>query len=147
MQGNKQPANQNPSASLVPDVVKEIPVVSPNSKLQPVSEDDELDKIMRDVGQNLKQVGQKNPKKHWFNREKKSKAEPKFSARPVDKVKPLPAAPPKPVPQTPGSSVISKPAAAAKTKPVKTGQAPISAVVLALLITAGLITAAYYAYK
>jgi hypothetical protein len=148
MQDNKQPVNPVQSTgSLVPDIVKEIPVASPDSKPKLAGEDDELDNIMRDIGHDLKQVGQKKPKHRWFDKQKKDKAEPKFSARPIDQVRPLPAAPPPKSAAPAQAPAPAKPATLAKAKPTKDSHSPVGVVVLAMFVTVGLIAAAYYAYK
>ncbi|HET7827485.1 MAG TPA: hypothetical protein VFK97_01290, partial [Candidatus Saccharimonadales bacterium] len=72
MQDNKKPIAQPPASNLVPDIVKNIPVAAPDN-LQPADDDDELDKLMRDVSQDVKKIGQKAPKRHWFSRQKKVK--------------------------------------------------------------------------
>ncbi|HET6863702.1 MAG TPA: hypothetical protein VFH37_00650 [Candidatus Saccharimonadales bacterium] len=149
MHDNKQPTNQRPvSGSLVPEMVKDIPIAVPGAKPRAGNEDDELDKIMRDVGQDIKQIDKKKPKHHWFGGQKKSKAEVKFSARPIDPIKPLPSAPPKPQDIAPQPQPASpKPTPAIKAKPAKTSHAPVGIVILAMLVTFGLMAAAYFAYK
>lgn len=147
-----QPAG---SGSLVPDIVTDIPMAAPNTASKPANEDDELDKIMRDVGKDLNQVGKKN-KQHGFlgfgHKTNKQKAEPKFSARPIDQVKAIPAGPPAPAkpaapgpPAKPAAKPDGKPLAA--PKPATQSSAPVTVIILALLVTAALSAAAYYAYQ
>ena len=148
MQDNKQPTNQPPvSGSLVPELVKDIPIAMHSASPQAANEDDELDKIMHDVGRDIKQIGKKKTKHHWFDRQKKPKTEVEFSARPIDQIK-LPPAAPKPLDIAPQPQPTSpKPTPGFKAKPAKTSRAPVGIVVLAMLVTFGLMAAAYYAYK
>lgn len=148
MQDNKQ-SNPPVSGSLKTDIVNDIPLAVQGTVPRPADDDDELDKIMRDVGKDVKEVGKKPAKHHWFSLDHKQKADPKFSARPIDQVKPVPAAP-RPIqtsqPLRPAPTA-AKPVANKQPKPPKTHGAPIGVILLAIVMTGVLSAAAYYAYK
>jgi hypothetical protein len=156
MQDNKQSASpMSSTGALIPEMVKDIPIAAPSPALKPPKDDEDLDKIMRDVGQDLKQVGSKKPKHHLFSRRsgpkqpKPQKAEAKFTARPIDQIKPPPAKPAAAVQARPQAPLAAQPAAKAPApaKPVRTARAPVGIILLALAVTGGLVAAAFYAYK
>ena len=150
MQDNKQPANASAN-SLKTDIVNDIPIAAPTAVHQPPDEDEDLDKIMRDVSKDVKEVGKKPAKRHWFAHDKKPKTDAKFSARPIDQVKPAPAAPaskPATMPQPVQTAPTNAKAVTKKfPKPPKTRTAPIGVILLAIVMTGALSAAAYYAYK
>jgi hypothetical protein len=147
MQDNKQ---SSAPGSQAPNIVKDIPVAV-QAGVQPLNEDDELDKIMHDVGKGLRQDDQPKPKHHWFKRQKKAKSEPKLSAQPSESTRPMPVTPQPPRQAT--TQTTQLPAKGAPTKqaikagPVKTSQTPVRVVILAIVVACSLIAAAYFAYK
>ncbi len=147
MQDNKQ-SNIAAAGGLRTDLVSDIPVTAQGTAQKRIDDDEELDKIMRDVGKDVKEVGKKPAKHHWFSKDSKSKTDPKFSARPIDQIKPLPAAPLKPVQAAqPTPKANPKAVPKAQAKAIKTSRTPIGAIVLAIIVAGGLSAAAYYAYK
>src|SRR5439155_265500 len=70
------------------DIVNNIPLHQAAPLPAAASEDDELDKIMRDVGHQLNQESHKPAKKHHLFGRKEPKKEPKFAAQPVPKNQP-----------------------------------------------------------
>lgn len=120
------------------DLVGNIPVKAQNS---PPAADDELDKIMQDVGQQLKNEDRQPSKKHrFFGRRPKSRPEPKLQAQPLP-----PAIAQKPPSASPASPPQAKPAA--QPKPAATSSVPVLAITLTIIVTGVLIIAAVYAYK
>jgi hypothetical protein len=135
------PSKPQPAQPLVPDIVNNIPLqVQGRANLKPADEDDELDRIMRDVGKDIKEVVKKPDKHHgFFKHNKSAKREPKLVAQPIKHE--APAAPaPKPI-----ATASQKPAVL--PKPLKTSSPPVLAITVAILATGALIAAAYYAYK
>jgi hypothetical protein len=136
-----QPNNQQPNpaasprpgseANLHPDIVSNIPLKAQAAPLTPIHEDQDLDKIMRDVGQDLKQNEKSHHKKRFFEFKRQPKA-----------VKPAPR--PTPAPSRP-APVQAK--AAAQPKPARQSSAPVFTITLTIIVTGVLIAAAYYAYK
>ena len=149
MQDNKQPNNEVAGGSLKTDFVNDIPLAVQGTVPKSADDDYELDKIMRDVGKDIKEVGKKPAKPRWFSHDKKPKTDAKFSARPIDQVKPAPAAPrpTQPVQSSRSPSVSVKPLAKKQPKPPKDHSVPIGAILLAIVMAGVLSTAAYYAYR
>lgn len=126
--------------TLSPDLVSDIPVRAQGSS---PAADDELDKIMQDVGQQLKNEDQRPSKKHrsFFGRHPKNRPEAKLHAQPLP---PVTAQPP------PAASQNRPPlpkSAAAQPQPSTTSSAPILVITLTIIVTGILIVAAIYAYK
>jgi hypothetical protein len=135
---NNQPSNPisgaapaSGSSSMSPDIVNNIPLKAQDSPLTPVSEADDLDKIMRDVSHDLKQGAKKPPKKGFFDFKRQPKA-PKTAAPAARPAAPLPP---------------SQPKAALQPKPARQSSAPVLAITMTVIVTGVLIAAAYYAYK
>ncbi len=169
-----QPVNQQPTPQPTPsnppadnfsaDLVSNIPVHQAGGvPAQTVGEDAESDKIMRDVGHELKKDDLKKPKKHHLPWNHQSKKDPNFSARPIAMNQPQMPAPahnqaPAPV-QTPAPATPQaqnnnriKPQAqlqpkAAAPKPEKSRSMPVLAISMTIFVTGILIAAAIYAYK
>lgn len=155
LQSTNEPVQDAAGSTAVnpaPNLINNIPVRAQQGAPPPVKEDDELDKIMRDVGRQLKEEDIKPAKQRFglFKRDgKRPKTEAKLHAQPLapkpltrqDVMPPKPAASPQPLPAVKGAP---PPAAA---KPTKTSSAPVLAVTLTIIVTAVLIGAAYYAYK
>ncbi len=155
LQSNNPPTQDTAGPITVnqaPNLVDNIPVKAQQGGPPPVKEDDELDRIMRDVGQQLKKEDVKPAEKRFglFKRRgAKPKAEAKLHAQPLT---------PQPITKqdiTPAQPTASPPApTAAKAtpphpavaKPPKSS-APVLAITLAIIVTAVLIGAAYYTYK
>lgn len=123
------------SGSLTPDIVSNIQVHDeagqPKSEAHPPAASDDMDKIMQDVGKQMKKADKKPAKRHLFSKKPKAQtpAAPKLAA-----ARPVPAAHP------------AAKAAAAKPKPANKPK-PVLAIVLTILVTAALIAAAISAYK
>lgn len=120
--------------TLVPDIVQNIPMqVQAGAAPQAINEDDELDEIMHDVGKNLKEVINKPHKTGLFRRHQAP--EPKTPANQTAQTQPKAqsSAAPKPV--------ADKPAKA------KANNTPVLVIMMTVIVTCGLIAAAYYAYK
>lgn len=136
-------------------VVDNIPVKAHQPAAEaPVKEDDELDRIMHDVGQQLKREEMKPAKKQFSlfkRRGSKVKTEAKLHAQPLTP-RPLngqAVTPPRPTvaarpPETAAKAAPPKPAPG---KPAKTSSAPVLVITLTVIVTAVLIAAAYYSYK
>ncbi|HET7528735.1 MAG TPA: hypothetical protein VFJ84_00705 [Candidatus Saccharimonadales bacterium] len=127
--------------TLTTNIVNNIPVHAPiQQPAQPVNEEDELDKIMQDVGRQLKQAERHTPKKRLFSFRHKAKPIPPqpHAALPV----PAPIADVKPAPVHKPDTPKSVPAAA-----VKPGRPPMMIMILTLAVTTALIAAAIYAYR
>jgi len=138
-----QPENQNVNpipaqrpgteANLRPDIVNNIPIKTPNAPLSPISEDDDLDGIMKEVGKDLHQHNKKPAQRHFFDF-KRSPKHPKPS-KAHQPAQALPPSQPSTVP-------------ALKTKaPSPPRTFPAFTITVTIIITGALITAAYYAYK
>ena len=135
MQPNNQQNNpaDKPGASvnLRPDIVANIPLKTQSAPINPIADDDDLDKIMQDVGKDLSKVGDSPHKKRFFEFKRRPKT-PKPAPRPKA-VRPQPAKPaakPAPLPM-----------------PAKQGSVPALAITVAIIVTGVLIAAAYSAYK
>jgi hypothetical protein len=111
-----------------------------------LSEDDELDTIMQDVGHQLKQADRKTTKKRGLHFGHKHR-QPAVKKTPA----PLPAnaAPAAPVAQhiAPVKAVTVDATVKTAPKPVKTASAPLGVIFMTLIITGALIAAAVYSYK
>lgn len=142
-------AGPGASAMLTTNIVSNIPMHAPAQ--QPVAapaltEDDELDTIMRDIGQQLKQADRKTTKKHFslFRRQPKPRPHPAIAP----KIKAAAPAQPAPQPVLPAQPV-AKLGAALKTPPKapKNAGAPVGLIFVTILVTGALIAAAIYSYK
>jgi hypothetical protein len=114
-------------------------------------EDEELDKIMEDVGHELKQADRKTPKKKLFSFGHKAKpiaaavpAAPAASA-------PVAAAPQPPAPQPAAAQDAQPTAAAPAMSPAapkaSKSSAPVGVFFITIIVTGALIAAAFYSYK
>lgn len=132
-----QPQNQVDS-DLKPAIVNGIPLKMPdNLGNAKISEDADLDKIMNDVDREMKAAESKRSKRSWFSF-KKEKQEVPTSATEVPALNATQTTPHHPL-------APSRVPAAIPQEPKK---APLTiAITLAVLVTVGLLTAAYYAYK
>lgn len=148
-------ANRVAAGTLTPSIVSNIPLRNPDAPKQsaqakPISEDDELDKIMQDVGQELKKVGQKTNKGIFSFLTKKPKPKSRLTSaatKPQSKAA-ANASQIKTTPQVPASAAsLPKVKVAAQPKPVKQHAVPILPIFLALGATLGLIVAAYSAFN
>ena|SRR5579862_4192548 len=136
-----------------PQVVANIPVHAPTAPAAPASEDDELDRIMRDVGQELKKESVKPAKKGLFSFFHKAKAKPQPSATAVHKAPVAAQSAPAPQP-TPVSAPVRavarpqpQPTATPAAKVKKQTSVPAFAIFVALLVTGFLTVAAIAAYR
>jgi hypothetical protein len=165
-----QTASAPADSGLTPSIVSNIPVYSPGAAAASVPEkdDEELDKIMQDVNHDIKQADEKPSKHHFFGHKHKSEAN--FSAQPrsvtdihtppvlAQAAQPV-SKPPSPRAQAPAAAAQApvrhaqpRPHAQAKpqpakVKPEKTNSGPVGAILLTIIVTAGLTAAAIYAYK
>lgn len=133
--------------SLTASLVANIPMHAPSQPAAPITEDDELDSIMTDIGHELKQAERKTPKKRFSLFQRKPKPQPRPVAAPkIMDVAAQPAPPAMaaaPAAQPPAAAVAPK----SQPKPPKTSPAPLGAIFAALLVTSFLIAAAIYSYK
>lgn len=125
-------------------IVGSIPLQAP-SQLNPAHEDNELDKIMRDVGHELKQADRPHTKKHFslLGHKNDKPAAPKL-AQMVD-IKP--AAQRATLARKPAQSAASAVITQAKERHDKVSTAPVGVIFATLIITSFLIAAAVYSYK
>ena len=159
-----------PAPLPAPNLVENIPVHTQGQAPTPHDEDAELDKIMQDVGHDIRKMGEHQPKHHFWELKAHHKKEANFStqmsikdapqpvaARPApDPVHRQPAPAPKPTaPQAkaPASHSKVKPIAQKPVKqpkppkPPKQRHLPVMVTALTVLVTAALIAVAYHAYK
>jgi len=129
------------------NLVTNIPVHDPRSSANPASEDAELDKIMRDVGHELKKDDQKVKKARHSIFSRKAKPTPPVAIQPS--VAAPPAAPARAAPvhaaQPAASTHPVKPLAAVKSK--SGPAAPVMVIMVTILVTGLLMAAAVYTYK
>lgn len=143
-----------------PNIVTNIPVHAPQAETKPASEDDELDKIMHDVGQELKKTEQKTPHHGLLGflhhdpkplvKVNSPAAKPEAPIAPVaaPAVASIPAAPiATPVaaaqPQVQSAGQTQPQAVPAKTK----SHVPFFAIFVAICVTGFLVAAAVAAYQ
>jgi len=135
------PANQ----AFTTNLVTNIPIHDPQQST-PAKEDDELDKIMKDVGHELKKDVPVKKAGHFslFSRKRRTAAP--VSVRPT-------AAPPS-APVHPVSAPTTQPAATshpvkptAAVKPKQHTTAPVMVIMVTVLVTGLLMAAAVYTYK
>jgi hypothetical protein len=131
MQPNDSSEKPGSAVNLRPDIVANIPLKVQASPLKPVSEDEDLDKIMQDVGKDLKQVDKNHHKKKFFD----------------FKRQPKPAKPPTKPAAVPARPATAQPKPQVSGKPPKQSSAPVLAITVAVLVTFALVAAAYSAYK
>lgn len=157
------PQQSNVANSNSPSVVDNIPIHNQVGMPDSHQHDDaDLDKIMQDVGHELKKDDKKPAKRNLFGRNKKAKAEAKFSAQPqpVMEVHTQPLQQPAPAPPVPASQTHSVPQTqpikaphgvqknVVKAKPPKqSSKKPVLAILVTVAVTGGLIAAAISAYK
>jgi len=138
------------------NLVASIPVHNQATQAAPATEDDELDKIMQDVGREMSKDDKKPPKHGLLHFGHNSKATPKPLAPIATAVQPAPAEPmatPQtvslPSPQPPIAAVQPQtqaaPVATAKAK--KQSSTPVFAIFVAILVTGFLVAAAIAAYR
>lgn len=153
-----------------PSLVENIPVHTPGQPQPSRDEDAELDKIMQDVGREMRKDAGPQKKHHFWELNRHHKKEANFSTQmPVKNAPPAAAAKPQPAPVSRPPTAAPKPPAANhqaqpahnKVKPAaqkpskppkapklpKQNSAPIMVIVLTVLVTAALIAVAYHAYK
>ena len=134
-----QPAASPPqlASSLTPSIVDNIPVKA--QQVSALNEDDELDKIMRDVGHELKKDDKKPSKKHFSLFKHKAQAPSKPQAAPAPQPLAAQLAPAQPAP--------TAAAKLAAPKPPKPDSGAAFIISTAAAVTLALIVAAVYAYK
>jgi hypothetical protein len=134
------PTNPAASTTLTTSIVSNIPIHAPTTPAPAAGEDAELDKIMEDVGHELKQADRKHTKQHFslFNH-KKHPANPTVpkAAHVVDI---------KPAAQHAAPATAHQPAKAV-TPAQKTSSTPVGVIFVTILVTGALIAAAVYSYK
>jgi hypothetical protein len=114
-----------PPGSLTPDLVSNIKVHNQGSQPAASGEDGDMDKIMQDVGKQMKKADNQPVKRHFFSKKTKPKKTP--SAH-----------------QLPAAHTAAK---AAPAKPPPKKSAPVVVITLTILVTAALIAVAVSAYK
>lgn len=153
-----------------PSLVENIPVHTPGQAQHHRDEDAELDKIMQDVGKEMRKDAGPPKKHHFWELNRHHKKEANFStqmsiknAPPAAAVKPRPAPLPRlpaaaaepPAPSRQAQPAHSRVKAAAQKpskppkapKPPKQNSAPVMVIVLTVLVTAALIAVAYHVYR
>ncbi|MBX4190742.1 hypothetical protein KW794_01505 [Candidatus Saccharibacteria bacterium] len=144
------PITANPTTS----VAINIPVHTPQAQPVPVAEDHELDKIMHDVGQQMKKEPQK-PKRHGFSLfHHEPKPLVKAPAQPARQPVPVPepsmpvssaaSGAPAPLPQASAHPQVQT---AAAPKPKTQRSMPIFVIFVTLCVTSFLVVAAIAAYR
>ena len=151
-----RPAPARPTAvptAPATNLVANIPVHNPADQTTPLGEDDELDKIMQDVGREMNKEENKSRKHRFLHFGHKTKTVPK-PAVPVSATvqsAPAPMPQPQPVAQPQAAAAVPplQPQAlqAAATKPKEQSSAPVFAIFVAILVTGFLIAAAIAAYR
>jgi hypothetical protein len=140
-----------PADTPPPDLGSNIPVKTqstppsppqPPRSPEPAAADEDLDKIMQDVGQQLKNEDKQPSKKRrsFFGRKPKNQPEAKLHAQP------LPLAVAQPLPATPQARA-PLPQPAIQPTPPKTNSVPVLVITLTAIVTGILIIAAIYTYK
>ena len=141
------PAQQAPAA---PNLVANIPVHAPVSAAPAANEDDELDKIMQDVGHEMNSEDKKPHKRGLlhFGHKAKPKTQPPAAAATVQ-AQPLPMPSPQPAlpKQAPVSAAQPQPGARTAAKSTNQRTVPVFAIFVALLVTGFLVAAAVAAYR
>jgi hypothetical protein len=153
-------AQMAPAQMAAPTLVSNIPVHAQDVAATPppaVNEDIELDQIMRDVSHEVKNIQKKKKSGmlSFLHREPKPKpAQAPTAAQglPIHSPQPMPAnlnqmPAPAAVPPAQTAQVSQQTQPAAPAKPHKSAQAPIFAILVALLITGFLAAAAIAAYR
>jgi hypothetical protein len=136
------PVSPAPAAQAATNVVTNIPVHTQQTAAAPANEDAELDKIMQDVGHELKKEDNK-PQKHGFlGFSHKPKPLVKVAAQPVRQTAPMPAQQPV---QTATAPAVAMPAAVPKAKIQRS--IPVFVIFVAFLVTGFLVAAAIAAYR
>lgn len=153
------PAPAAPAASSPvnsgPSIVSNIPVHAPQAAA-PANEDEELDKIMHDVGQELKKE-EKKPEHHgllgFLHHDPKPLVKVNNQATMVPAAAPVPAPMPMPAPaaaEVVPAAPVALPAGlprAAATKPTAQRHIPFFVIFVVLCVTGFLIAAAIAAYR
>lgn len=152
------------------NIVDNIPVHSPGQPMAQHDDEAELEKIMQDVGKEMKKDLGTHKKHHFWELNRHHKKEANFSTQMTIKnvqhartsdihprpAPPRPAAvakPPVPQAKAPAPHTRVKPVAQKSQKqtkppkPPKQHHMPVTATVLTILVTAALIAVAYRAYK
>jgi hypothetical protein len=148
------------STALTPNIVNNIPMRTPDAAQSlALNDEEELDKIMNDVGKGMRADDKKPGTRGFLGFKKKSKSEATFSAQPIAKVdlktqtqvhaQPNISQSPKPLPQSmPQVKIAAQPIKPTSAPPAsKTSTKPILVVCVTIIVTGALITAAFYAYK
>ena len=133
--------------NLTPNIVENIPVRAQTSSAA-INEGADLDKIMQDVGKELKKEDKKPHKAGFLRFKRKPKTETHTQQAPsLVRSAPMsvPTASPKPTSQPAAKAPLPK--AAAKPKPQRSSSAPVLVITLTIIVTGALIAAAFYAYK
>ncbi|MBX4188926.1 hypothetical protein KW792_02390 [Candidatus Saccharibacteria bacterium] len=140
------PANPAASTTLTTSIVSNIPIHAPTAPAPAANEDAELEKIMLDVGHELKQADRKHTKKHFslLGHKKHPSAPAVPKAAHVIDIKPAAKAAPTPQPAAPAAT--HSPAKAPATVQKKSST-PVGVIFVTILITGALIAAAVFSYK
>lgn len=148
------PVPPTPSGGSAPNFENNIPVHSqgPAGNIPPPENgEDELDKIMQDVGKELKKDDKKPAKKHLlsFARKSNKHSQAKFHAQPVPRVKPGAQPTPVPIPQQHALNrpQPKPPAPVAAPQPHRGNYSPILVALLTVVVTCSLIALAIFTYK
>ena len=142
------PSPSAPADTPPPDLSGNIPVKTQSTPPSPprppsaLTADDDLDKIMQDVGHQLKKEDEMSSKKRrsFFGRKSKNQTEAKLHAQPLPPITDQ-------LQQSGPQARAQLPQPAVQPKPPKTSSAPVLVITLTIIVTGILIIAAIYAYK
>jgi len=115
------------------DIVNNIPMHSAGGPPAPAKEDENLDKIMQDVGHELKKDDVKPAKHHFFSKKDTAEAQ-VHQAPPTNGLQQQTAQNHQP---------ITKP----QTKPKPEHNAPVAVIIVTVIVTAILIAVTYWVYS
>jgi hypothetical protein len=142
----QQPQTPAPDVSaLKPDIVTSIPLKVQDATAQPPHKDAEIDKIMHDVGQELKKNVKHTTRHGLFSISKRSK-QPQAQAAPPRPVIASQVTNQQPIPQSqPTASTQAKPQV--KPKSDTKQSVPIFMILVTLIVTSALIVVAVATYN
>jgi len=160
------PRPADPIQGIATTVVDNIPVHAAAAPAAQMNEDDELDRIMQDVGQEMKKEVKKSAKHGFLHLGHKHKKEAPFSIQTARLPQAAPASPPAPAPvqvllaaaaplpaapapaaPLPQPAAAARPAPAVAAKPKAPHHVPVFVIFVACLATGFLIAAAIAAYR
>lgn len=141
-------APQPPDPAFKTDLVNNIPIHQSAQPAAPIKEDEDIDKLMQDVGRQLK-ADDKKPTKHHLFSKKKTKV-PNFQAAPISRHQPQSGAVQShqpPHPQAQQSSTNHPASPKLQAQPKAKSNAPVMVIITTLIVTSMLVAAALAAAK